>query len=87
MTIDVEFFASLRETLGRASVCIADADAEQLGSVEDVRDWLLARLPDARSSELSAKRTRFAVNDEFVDGNHPVRAGDRVAFMPAVTGG
>ena len=85
--IRVEFFASLREALGVEAIEIPDEQARALATVQDVRDWVGASIDSARTSELAAKRTRCAVNDEFVALGHAVRAGDRVAFMPAVTGG
>ncbi|MEP5717841.1 MAG: MoaD/ThiS family protein, partial [Alphaproteobacteria bacterium] len=33
------------------------------------------------------KVVRVAVNQEYVSLNHPVTAGDEVAFFPPVTGG
>jgi molybdopterin synthase sulfur carrier subunit len=30
---------------------------------------------------------RIAVNQEYVDIDHPVQAGDEIAFFPPVTGG
>ena len=87
MCIQVEFFASLREALGVAEIEIPANDSQAIDTVEDVRDYVLASIELAGTSDLAAKRTRCAVNDEFVDLSHPVQLGDRVAFMPAVTGG
>jgi molybdopterin converting factor small subunit len=30
---------------------------------------------------------RFAVNDEFAPPDHPLKAGDKVVFMPPFSGG
>jgi molybdopterin converting factor small subunit len=32
-------------------------------------------------------RARFAVNEEWADESHPVRAGDAVALLPPLAGG
>ncbi len=87
MSIQVEFFASLREDLGVREIEIPDSEAGEIMTVQDVRDWVLASMQNADSSDIAAKRTRCAVNDEFVALSHSVRSGDQVAFMPAVTGG
>ena len=37
--------------------------------------------------ELANRDFRAAVNDEFVPWNHPLQDGDRVAFLPPMSGG
>ena len=77
MKIDVRFFASLRERVGKEQVRldlpeparVADAWAAATGGME--------RPPN----------TLAAVNMEYVDFDAPVREGDEVAFFPPVTGG
>ena len=85
--IKVEFFASLRESIGRNWLAIPAADAARLTCVEDVRAFAAKELSLAFDCELFARGTRAAVNDEFVDFEDQVKEGDLVAFMPAVTGG
>ena len=87
MSIEVEFFASLREALGVQTIEIPASATGRIETVKDVRDWVLSSIRGAEASVLAARRTRYAVNDEFADLSSEVRAGDRVAFMPAVTGG
>ena len=87
MGIEIEFFASIREALGIAVYEIPASQVRQLRTVRDVREWVLATLPSAESSGIAEKGTRCAINDEFVGLAHAVQSGDRVAFMPAVTGG
>jgi molybdopterin converting factor subunit 1 len=36
---------------------------------------------------LTASDIRVAVNDEFVPWNHPLKDGDRIAFLPPMSGG
>lgn len=86
-SIEVEFFASLRELVGHRVLSIAASESADLACVEDVRAWVVRRLGQSRCAELLAERTRMAVNDEFADLGTAVHGGDRVAFMPAVTGG
>lgn len=77
MTIQVRFFASLREQIGIAEKQLEVSPAM---SVADV--WLLA----TSQSEIPAN-TLLAVNMEYVDADQLVADGDEVAFFPPVTGG
>lgn len=86
-SIEIEFFASLREVVGCRTLSIPASEAIGLACVADVRTWVVKHLGEDSCTELFAKRTRAAVNDEFADPSSPVRRGDRVAFMPGVTGG
>ena len=86
-SIEIEFFASLREAVGYRMLRIPASEAVELACVADVRAWVVKHLGEAKCAELLAERTRMAVNDEFAELNVPVRGGDRVAFMPGVTGG
>lgn len=83
--VNVVYFASLREALGKAS--------EEITLPADVRDLaglrrLLMRRGGAWSDELAdSKPVRAAVNQDMAQGDTPVRDGDEVAFFPPVTGG
>lgn len=77
MAITVKYFASLRERVGRAEDRVEASEAATVGDL-----WQrLAALPDLPGNVL------VAVNQEYVDREHPVRDGDEVAFFPPVTGG
>jgi molybdopterin synthase sulfur carrier subunit len=77
MTIQVKFFASLREQVGQAETRVQTAGplsvAEVWSQATDNRD-----LPG---------NILMALNMEYVDANATVRDGDEVAFFPPVTGG
>lgn len=74
--IQVRYFASLRERLGRGEEQI---DAAGIATVADV--WRrVAREP-------MPVNTLMAINQEYAGVDAPVRAGDEVAFFPPVTGG
>ncbi|MDH5435419.1 MAG: molybdopterin converting factor subunit 1 [Gammaproteobacteria bacterium] len=77
MTINVKFFASLREKIGQAELSL---DSAGLGTVQAVWD-AASNNTDMPGNLLSA------VNMEYVDLNHVVKDGDEVAFFPPVTGG
>ena len=77
MSIQVKYFASLRERMGRAGDAVA---ANRARTVADVWAHVAAGKP-------MPPNTLIAVNMDYVDLNHTVRDGDEVAFFPPVTGG
>jgi molybdopterin synthase sulfur carrier subunit len=77
MTVEVKYFASLRETIGRDSDMLTIGDPT---TVEEI--WNLATAHMQRPDSLLV-----AVNQEYADLSQTVRDGDEVAFFPPVTGG
>jgi len=77
MSIKVRYFASLKESIGRAEDELAFVD---INSVADV--WVNANKDTDRPHNILA-----AVNMEYVGFDHLVHDGDEVAFFPPVTGG
>lgn len=77
MAIQVRYFASLRERMGRDGDRVERADAATVAEV-----W--QRLANG---EPLPGNVLCAVNMEYVDPDAPVRDGDEVAFFPPVTGG
>lgn len=75
--IQVKFFASLRERLGRGESALQVDDGATVLTV-----W-----QRATGEEGVPERLLVAVNMEYVDWDHGVRDGDEVAFFPPVTGG
>lgn len=76
--VRVFFFASIREAFGQSELEVE----WQSGTVGE----LLGQLKKQVRLELP-KELLFAVNQEMVDPDHPVRPGDEVGFFPPVTGG
>lgn len=76
MTIEVKFFASLRERLGRSG---AQLDTTEAATVAEV--WQQC------TEQAMPTNVLMAVNLEYVQPEHPVHDGDEVAFFPPVTGG
>ncbi|MGB5396519.1 MAG: MoaD/ThiS family protein [Gammaproteobacteria bacterium] len=77
MSIQVKFFASLRERLGTGSVEIEDL------TVSTVREaWQQA----TQQNGIPAN-TLCAINMQYAKLDDAVRDGDEVAFFPPVTGG
>ena len=77
MVIQVLFFASLREQVGRQR-----AELEFTGPTDILTVWSLAS--EGRTMPVN---TLCAINMEYVKTGTLVKDGDEVAFFPPVTGG
>lgn len=77
MSIQVRFFASLREQLGQGGCEIPAAQAATVQEVWDV----------ATQGQALPQNILSALNMEYVALDHPVADGDEVAYFPPVTGG
>lgn len=75
MSIQVKFFASLRESLGQSETTV-----EQASTVTEV--W-----NKATQSATPPKNLLVAVNLDYANMQSQVNDGDEVAFFPPVTGG
>ncbi len=81
----IQYFASIRETLGRS-----EEELElpaQVGSVQDLIDHL-SSVNSSFQRVFSAKnKVLAAVNQTVVDLDHPLSENDEVAFFPPMPGG
>ncbi|MEE4378737.1 MAG: molybdopterin converting factor subunit 1 [Candidatus Competibacteraceae bacterium] len=77
MTIQVKYFASLRDQLGRNQDQLSGSDALTVTQIWS-QLWPETPLPP---------NTLVAVNQEYAELHQPVQDGDEVAFFPPVTGG
>ena len=77
MSINVQYFASLRELLGKQQDSLDDGEELDITAV-----WRLTcndiKMPD---------NTLCAINMEYAKLTDTVKDGDEVAFFPPVTGG
>ena len=77
MSVQIRYFASFRERMGRASDIIDDTTVTSVTQV-----W--ARVSGNRPLPVN---TLVAVNMQYADLDRTVQDGDEVAFFPPVTGG
>ncbi len=82
-SVQVRYFASLREALGSGQAVTVAADC----TVGGLRDQLIA-LGGAHAQALARGRAvRAAVAQQMAADETPLAAGAEVAFFPPVTGG
>ena len=82
MEITVQLFASLAEAAGTRTLQLD-------GLADPIRAGDLGEAVFARFPALAALRASviYAVNEEYVQPDYPVRSGDTVALIPPVSGG
>jgi molybdopterin synthase sulfur carrier subunit len=83
--IDVHYFASIRESLGRAHEPVAAGAGT--ATVAGLVDTLVALHGAQWHKVLREGRVLMAVNQAVARADTAVRDGDEVAFFPPVTGG
>lgn len=82
MSIQILYFASLREAMGRsAEELVLPPEVLTVGQLQA---YLVT---EGRPALARVKNLRVAVNQDMATADTPVRAGDEVAFFPPVTGG
>jgi molybdopterin converting factor subunit 1 len=79
ITVDIQYFAILREQRGLAHETLATHAATAAALYEELRDRYGFTLP--------RDRVRAAVNEEFVAWEALLRDGQKVVFIPPVAGG
>ena len=77
MSINVQFFASLRELLGKQQVSLDYSDGLTVSTT-----W-----QHASNNMAMPDNTLCAINMEYAKLTDPIKDGDEVAFFPPVTGG
>lgn len=77
--ITLEYYAQLREQAGRAGETVSTAAASPQALYEELRARHGFTLPRAM--------LRVAVNDAFCGWDQALAEGDRVVFIPPVSGG
>ncbi|HGN9370165.1 TPA: molybdopterin synthase sulfur carrier subunit [Citrobacter pasteurii] len=80
--IKVLFFAQMRELVNTDALEVT----AEFPTVEALRQYLAGK-GDRWALALEDGKLLAAVNQTLVSFDHPLRAGDEVAFFPPVTGG
>ena len=81
----VLYFAWVRQRVGMAEEEISPPP--EVRDVAGLVDWLSGRSAGHAAAFANRTTIRAAVNQDFAGPDHPVAAGDEVAFFPPVTGG
>ena len=82
MSVQILYFAGLRESLGVASESLALP--ESVRTLGELRDWLVQ---SGRTALGHTRNLRAAVNQDMAGMEATVKDGDEIAFFPPVTGG
>ena len=82
MSVQVRYFASLKEALGIGNETLELPAG--VNTVGGLRDWLAS---NGRDKLASARNLRCAVNQDMAGPDAAIRDGDEIAFFPPVTGG
>jgi molybdopterin converting factor small subunit len=81
VTIEVFFFAQLKDAVGSRSRSVDLADGATVDDVvETLRAW-------PEWGPVSGLPLSFAVNERVVGGDHRLRHGDRLALLTPISGG
>ena len=84
MSLQILYFASLREAVGQSSEDLdKPADVNNIG---ELRQHLAAR-GGAWAESFGQGRLLASVNQQMVEDDHTITDGDEIAFFPPVTGG
>ncbi len=81
----IVYFAWLKEKAGRGEVQVSPP--ADVSDVAALIAWLKLQDAGHASAFADMSAVRVAVNQEYVKLDHPVAAGDEIAFFPPVTGG
>ncbi|MYD45146.1 MAG: molybdopterin converting factor subunit 1 [Gammaproteobacteria bacterium] len=83
ITIQVKFFASLKESLGTSQITLTVP-------VESTVEVLLRKIQDAHGRanlSMDIHNLRVAVNQQLVAFDRVIREDDEIAIFPPITGG
>jgi molybdopterin converting factor subunit 1 len=78
MQVKVRYFAVLRERAGKSEDLVEIAPGTTVGRL------FVDMFPPSSEGAMPAM---FAVNQTYVDGDHPLEHSDEVAFIPPLGGG
>jgi sulfur-carrier protein len=83
MKVQLRYFASVREALGRG----AEQRDTRAATLRQLREELTAQGEPYADALAPGRAVRMAVDQVMADDDAPLREGCEVAFFPPVTGG
>jgi molybdopterin synthase sulfur carrier subunit len=83
MKVNLKYFASIREAIGRGSETVNT----QAATLQALRDELIARGGAYAEALAHGRAVRMALNQDLCDASAALSDGCEVAFFPPVTGG
>ena len=83
MKVQLRFFASVREAVGRGS----EQHETRAGTLRQLRDELAGQGAPYAEALAPGRAVRMALDQVMVQDDAPLRDGCEVAFFPPVTGG
>jgi molybdopterin synthase sulfur carrier subunit len=81
--VNLKFFASIRESIGKGSECMST----QAATIKALRDELIARGGAYAEVLDHGRAVRMALNQDLCEDSAVLSEGCEVAFFPPVTGG
>ena len=81
MNVRVQFYAQLRELLGKNAL---ELELPQGATVRDLLEKIYAQKPGLRAQD---KSILVGAGVEFVDRDYQLKPGEEIAIMPPVQGG
>lgn len=78
-TIFVQYFAVLKDLTGKSEEVISTSAQITLDLFKEICDRYHLTMP--------ISQLRVAVNDDFCEWDHPIKDGDKIVFIPPVSGG
>ena len=85
MTIDILYFAWVREAIGTGAEQVEPPAA--LMSIADLIGWLAGRSPGHARALADPARLRAAIDQRFVPLDSAIAGAREIAIFPPVTGG
>ena len=85
MAIELLYFASVREAIGRSTEIVSPP--ERVVTIADLVDWLAARGDGYAEAFAETSKVRAAIGEAFADPDTPIGGAREIALFPPVTGG
>lgn len=83
--MEIFYFARIRENIGHSSETVSLP--ENVSDVNGLIEHLCEQGENYQAAFGNEAALRVAVNQTYVDFDHPVQDSDEVAFFPPMTGG